>query len=428
MDKNQITGLILMLVLVTVYFQFLAPDPTEIIQEPDEITQVDSLASVSETRPEVQEVVMDDSTRQALGVLKYGSFSANAEGNDATTKIETSKLSLEFSNKGGFLSKVSLKEFTSYDGQPVTLMVPGRSIFDIGFQHLGKNLQFRDLYFDSDTRNLGDSSVVTFSLQLENGSSVKQIYTLYQDRYELGYHIVSDGFEKSIDVKDLILTWDHKANRVEPHMKDPQQRSTVRYSIPESGVDYLSNTSTSFEEEIIEQKISWVAFKQKYFTSAIYAKNNFSRGTVTSDINLQDTLAVKDMYLTAEVPFTDLASGDTQFKFYFGPNEYDDLDEFAEGFNENLNLGWSILSIVNKYLILPIWRFLESFISSYAILIIILVVIIRLILSPLTFKSHMSMAKMRVLKPELDEIKEKNGDDAQAAPERPNGALFESRH
>lgn len=415
MDKNQITGLILMLVLVTVYFQFFAPDPPEIIPENDAFAQIDSLTiqSPNEVAAEVEDI--DDSTRQALSILKYGSFSSNALGNETTLEVETAKLKVQFSNKGGFPREVSLNEYTSYDGGPLTLMVPKKSLIDISFEHLGKNIKLSDLYFKGSTQNMGDSTKVTFTLNTQDGRSLKQVYTLYNDRYEMGYELISEGMNSLVDDKDLLMTWNHPANRIEPHLTDPRQRSTVRYFIPESGVDYLSNTSTDFEEETLEQKVTWIAFKQKYFTSAVLAKNNFSSAYVTLDTNEADSSVVKYMTLSADIPYTDFSGGETKFKLYFGPNIYDELDAFGEGFNENLNLGWAVLAVVNKYLILPIWNGLETFISNYGLLIIVLVLIIRLILSPLTYKSHISMAKMRVLKPELDEIKEKHGDKMQDA-------------
>lgn len=416
MDKNQITGLVLMLVLVTVYLTYFAPDPPEPISNLNEVTQADS-AIVNSSVAEPQEVeTISDSARKALSILKYGSFSANAsEAERGTMEVTTSKLKVLFSSKGGFPKQVSLNDYTSYDGSPLTLMVSDRSIMDISFDHLGKKISLRELHFDMETNIMGDSTVMTATMKTDDGRSLRQIYTLYEDKYEMGYEIVSNGFEKLIDAKDLLLTWNHQANRIEPHLKDPRQRSTVRYFIPESGVDYLSNNSLDFEEETLNQKVTWIAFKQKYFTSAVLAEDNFSKAYVTLDTNEADTTTVKYMTLSADIPFTGLANGASKFKLYFGPNAYDDLDAFAEGFNENLNLGWVLLAVVNKYLILPIWNLLESFIPGYGLLIIVLVLIIRLMLSPLTYKSHISMAKMRVLKPELDEIKEKHGDNMQEA-------------
>lgn len=412
MDRNQLTGLLVMLGLLLVYFQFFAPDPPE--PPIDEITIEGStpIESAPVEKIETREV-LSDSANLALNELKYGAFSFSANGNEETKTVATDLLKIDFSSKGGVIKNAILNEYSDYLGQPLALVVEGKSDFDIYFEHLSKTISLRDLYFDVDTKEYPDSTQVIFSLPSENGVLLQQIYTLRNGSYEVGYDIVSIGFEKLISPQNLVLSWLHKVNRVEPDLKDPRTRTTVRYATTAGDVDYLSATATGHEEEEIESNLSWLAFKQKYFTTAIASKEGFGSGFISSDINLADTTAVKYLNVSSEIPYTGLASGISGFKFYFGPNSYYPLDDFAPGFNENLNLGWSILSVVNKYLVLPIWRFLESFISSYPLIIIILVLIIRLILSPLTYKSHMSMAKMRVLKPELDELKEKNGDDMQ---------------
>ncbi|MEM9325537.1 MAG: membrane protein insertase YidC [Bacteroidota bacterium] len=415
MDRNQLTGLLAMLVLFLLYFQFFAPDPP--VPQAEEAPQVDTTTVEAAPSPieEVVQETLSDSAAQALQQLKYGAFSVVSEGEERTTTLETDKLLIDFSSKGGFIRGVTLKDYTSYDDTPLQLMVPEKSNMDILFEHQSKNLSFKDLYFESSVERYQDSIELSYRVNLPDGSALVQIYTLYNGLYELGYRIESKGFERQIAPKNLILNWDHKANRIEPHLKDPRNRTTVRYATADGSVDYLSATSTSREEEKVEDLIQWIAFKQKYFTSASAAESNFSSAWITSAINEADETTVKYMTMTTEIPFTDLANGTSNFKLFFGPNSYYTLEAFAPEFTENLNLGWSILSFVNKYLILPIWRGLETFISNYPLLIIVLVIIIRLILSPLTYKSHMSMAKMRVLKPELDEIKEKHGEDMQKA-------------
>ncbi len=417
MDRNQLTGLLAMLVLFLVYYQFFAPDtPVPPSGETPQVdtTSVEPIAQPEEPVAEVEEVLSDSAT-QAVQQLKYGAFSPLAEGTERTTTLETDRLLIDFSNKGGFIRNVVLKDYKSYDGSPLALMVADKSFMNIFFEHQSKNLSLQDLYFESDINRFQDSVELVYSATLPDGSSLRQRYMLVNGTYEIGYTIESSGFERQIAPKNLVFNWEHQANRIEPHLKDPRQRTTIRYATADGSVDYLSATSTSREEEKIEDALQWIAFKQKYFTAAILADNNFSTAWITSAINEADDSTVKYLNMTTEIPFTDIASGTSNFKFYFGPNSYYDLEAFAPEFTENLNLGWSILSVVNKFLILPIWRGLESVIPSYPLLIIILVIIIRLILSPLTYRSHMSMAKMRVLKPELDEIKERHGDDMQKA-------------
>ncbi len=416
MDKNQLTGLLVMLALLLVYFQFFAPEPEDYAQQ--EPIVVDSTAVQPTdreiTRIEDSETESDSTQLAALGE-QYGSLAAFSQGEEELTTLETGALVLSFSNKGGLLTEAALKEYTSHEGGNAALMLKELSSMDINFDLQGKNLSFKDLYFKKSVRSLGDSTELRYFLERDGQVVLSQIYTLFQGGYQLKYRIESNGFERIVDPVDLVFTWLHKVNRVEPHLKDPRQRTTVRYATAEGEVDYLSATATGHEEETIQNNISWLAFKQKYFTAGIYAETPFTKAFITSDLNEADTTVVKYLSMTTEIPFSSVAGGKSEFKFYFGPNGYYSLESFAEGFTENLNLGWSILSVVNKYLILPIWRALESFIGSYPLLIIVLVLIIRLILSPLTYKSHISMAKMRVLKPELDEIKEKHGDDMQKA-------------
>ncbi len=402
-----------MLALLLVYFQFFAPDPAEYSEQQPIV--VDSTQVAPEPAAEIQaEDTVADSVKLASLQAQFGSLANYTQGQEELTTLETGSLKLTFSNKGGFLERVELKEYDDYLGSQVALMVEEMSAMDIYFDLDGKSLGFRDLFFQKNVRTLGDSTEVRYSLSNNGTPVLSQVYTLFNGGYELKYRIEAQGFEKVIDPKNLVFSWLHKVNRIEPHLKDPRQRTTVRYATGEE-VDYLTATSTDHEEETLEGSVNWIAFKQKYFTAGVSSTTPFARALVTSDLNELDTTAVKYLSMTAEIPFSAFASGANDYKLYFGPNAYYDLDAFAEGFNENLNLGWSILSVVNKFLILPIWRTLESFIGSYPLLIVILVLIIRLILSPLTYKSHISMAKMRVLKPELDEIKEKHDGDMQKA-------------
>ena len=413
MDKNQLTGLLAMLVLLLVYFQFFAPDPAE-YSETESLNATDSTSYTVNPQPgeEVTSATLD-SSQQAQRVVAFGSLGQNTLGEEREITLESDQLKVWFSNKGGTPKRVELKAYKDYLGNPLALLVEEKSQINIYFELEGKTLQFSDLFFDSQVRNFSDSTEILFTLAGANGPVLTQVYTLYNDRFEMGYRIISSGFDNLAAPRDLVYSWLHKANRIEPDLKDPRTRTTVRYRTGEGDVDYISATATGHEEKTLNEPVQWVAFKQKYFTAAIFSEKGFSQSLVTSDLNEADTSSVKYLTMTNEIPITQLNDGPLEFKYYFGPNSYYPLEAFAPDFTENLNLGWSILAVVNKYLILPIWRVLESAIPSYPVVIIILVIIIRLLLSPLTYKSHISMAKMRVLKPELDQIKEKHGDDMQ---------------
>jgi len=175
--------------------------------------------------------------------------------------------------------------------------------------------------------------------------------------------------------------------------------------------DYTSQASTDLESEQLTSPVKWISIRQKFFISAIIADQSFSSGEVKISANPLDSTVVKDASMQANFPVEYASSGKAKFSYYFGPNDYEVLPGVTEGFRENLDLGWPPMSWINRFVIIPIFKFLEGFIGNYGIIIVLLVLFVKLILLPLSYKSYLGMAKMRLLKPELDIIKEKNGDN-----------------
>ncbi len=307
---------------------------------------------------------------------------------------------------------VEIKNYTTYDSLPLHLFNENHAI-DIYFEHLSKSISLKDLIFESELIKYSDSTELVYSLDL-NGKRLRQIYTLYDQGFVINYRIENDGFDELIDTKNLNFYWEGKMPKIERELLDARQRATTRYYSISGNTDYISKTSTEYEEMPIDEPVKWLAFNQKFFTASVIAENGFSKGLITLAPSIDDQI-VKQGALSSEIPFTDFVNNQARFKFFFGPNKYSILNEVTEGFSQNIELGWVFLPFINKYLIIPIFNFLERFMSNYGLIIIIMVLIIRLILSPLTYKSHISMAKMRVLKPELDAIKEKHDGDMQKA-------------
>ena len=397
--------------LFIVYFFWFRPEPPVV----EENIQQDSTKVITKGEGTSNEpiAVISDSAQQEFIKQKFGFFSRFTVGNEKLIGVSTDKFEIEFSNKGGIVSSVMLPEYKSYDKvADLELVVKEKSKIDIYFDHLSKHISLSDFYFSGEKTESPDSTVVLYTLEHDEGILLTQRYTIYPGKYELKYEIISSGFEKLIDAKNLAFSWLFKANKIEPNVTDSRMKSTVRYRLSNGEIDYLT-ANDSKQEEKLESNISWVAFQQKYFTTSIFAETPFNSGYITTNVDEGDTTSMKYMSMTTEVPYTSISGEGAIFKMYFGPNKLEQLQAFANGFDENLSLGWFVLKWVNKWLIMPIWNFLETFIGSYAFLIVILVIIIRIILSPLTYKSHISMAKMRVMKPELDEIKEKNNGDMQ---------------
>jgi YidC/Oxa1 family membrane protein insertase len=415
MDKNNIIGLTLMMIMLAVYFQFFSPEPpvSEIINNPV-VDNSPSNLSEKVNNELALDLPLDpsDSTLNQLNTLKYGLFASKIAGEESIISLTTEELEVAFTNKGGTFKNVEIKNYTTYDSLPLHLFNENHAI-DIYFEHLSKSISLKDLIFESELIKYSDSTELVYSLDL-NGKRLRQIYTLYDQGFVINYRMENDGFDELIDTKNLNFYWEGKMPKIERELLDARQRATTRYYSISGNTDYISKTSTEYEEMPIDEPIKWLAFNQKFFTASVIAENSFSKGLITLTPSNDDQI-VKQGALSSEIPFTDFVNNQAQFKFFFGPNKYSILNEVTEGFSQNIELGWVFLPFINKYLIIPIFNFLERFMSNYGLIIIIMVLIIRLILSPLTYKSHISMAKMRVLKPELDAIKEKHDGDMQKA-------------
>lgn len=419
MDRNQLTGLILMLVFITIYFQFFAPEPI-----PEEVSAInkEDTTQVSGADGEAQKqkhaVPLSDSARSELNELKYGIFSASANGTEETTTVENENMIITFSNEGGMVRKIELKDFKDFEGDPLVLIDGERAAQHIYVDHLSKQIDLADLYFTrsapSSSVKEGDTTVLKYKLTLSDGQSITYQYTIPGAGYQIGMTVRQSGLENLIG-EQVRFVWDQRMNRLELDIPDARNRSTVKYRLTEGDVDELSPTSTDKEEEILELKTDWVSFRQKFFTSAIITETPFTKGTITSSVDFSDTESIKNVGMSMVLPYQDFIGNNTNFKFYYGPNNYAILKDIAPDFSENVDLGWFIFAWINKFAIIPIFHFLEGFIDNYGVIIIIMVFILRIFLAPLTYKSHMGMAKMRVMKPELDEIKARHEGDMQKA-------------
>ena len=408
----------MMLVFITIYFQFFAPEPPE-PTDPSAINVGDTIVvrndSLAATTPTT---TLSDSAKAKLNEMKYGLFSPASVGTEEITSFENEQMIVSFSSKGGTVQKIVLKEFEDFRGNPLVLIDDAHAAQHIYVEHLSRTIDLSELYFTSKVSGKvlqsGDTTTLAYQVTLPEGQSLTYTYTIPGEGYEIGMTIRQNGLE-SIIGQNVKFAWNQRMNRLEQDFKDARNRSTVIYRFTDGDVDELKAQSEEREEETLELATSWVSFRQKFFTSAVIASKPFTNGNVSSYINFQDSTAIKNVQMSMNMPYGDFIGNTTDFKFYYGPNNYSILKDVAPDFSENVELGWSVLRWINKFAIIPIFHFLERYISNYGIIIMIMVIIIRIVLAPLTYKSHMGMAKMRVLKPELDEIKERNDGDMQKA-------------
>ncbi|HEY3403233.1 MAG TPA: membrane protein insertase YidC, partial [Ohtaekwangia sp.] len=411
MDRNSAIGLTLIAVLLLSYFYWFSPQP----QPADtQTTQTTTQTSPAKDSVAAQPVAVPDS------VLKknFGDLASAMTGTSSSTVIETNDVKITFNNKGGKIEALELKKFQSYqqkfihkNNEYLKLIAPESNSFKLTTSYQGKNLDlYNDIYYAVDQKKSGDTTVVTYSLSLGDGTRISHIYSIPNSGYEIGYKIVSKGFENQLNSDNLTFFWTDALQLIEKDMKDARTNSTVTYFTEAEEFEELSATES--ESELISAPVKWVAVKEKFFLASIIAKKkSFPSGEVGTVINTLDSSVVKTATVKLAIPKSSLADGTADFKFYIGPNDYQVIGKVTDKFAKNVYLGWPPVYWINKFVIFPVFHFLTLHIGNLGIIIIILTILLKLVLLPLSYKSYLSMAKMKVLKPELDEIKERVGDD-----------------
>ena len=418
MDRNQIIGFVLIAVLLIGYMVFV--EQQEPVVEP-ETTEIPA-ESQTPVQPTPATTTPEQSTMSAADTAavdysdQYGIFAAGVVGDAEDIVIENEQAKFTFSTKGGLLKKVELKDYTTWLGDPLVLLDEQSSSQSLMLPTVKGNINLADLYFQTSTNSqsvLGsDTTTVSFTLPMGNESIVHS-YRIGGTGYQVQHEIKANGLQSSIVGSELTMQWAHAMKRFEKNLEDSRNKSTIIYHTLSADTDELKEISTDPQSEQIGEGVKWLAFNQKFFNAGIIADNGFSSATVSYDVPLLDTTVVKSGLMDLKVPVSELSAG-AGFTYYLGPNKYKALKKVADDYEENVYMGYKAVSWVNKLIIVELFGALESVIGNYGVIIIIIVLIIKLCLFPLSRKSYLSMAKMKALKPELDAMKEKSGGDMQA--------------
>jgi YidC/Oxa1 family membrane protein insertase len=415
MDKNQAIGFLLMAALLLVYFWFFAPKPQELPQEPATSTE-QTTGQKTQKSPELR--AMRDETQQEAQAVKEKLadtfFEDTARIEEQLHTLENEKIKVTWTNRGGVISEVVLKEYTDYRNLPLALVDASSSAIDYLINTADGTVNISDLMFDQVTKSAdGDTSTIEFTAHLGDGQRIVHRYRLIPDDYQVEQRSVMRGLDNTVQDDVVTLQWFNEMKRLETDLEYSRYYTTINYFEVNEGFDNLKPRSTDREEYTFNAPVQWFAFKQKFFTAGVVFDQPFNEGVVYTELDEGDTTVVKTGTAVAKIPLARFADSGNEMVYFFGPNRLQILKRMGYDFSENLYLGWPVIDLINKYVIIPLFSFLERYFSNYGIIIIILVFILKIILSPLTYKSHISMAKTRVLKPELDELKEKYGDDMQ---------------
>lgn len=441
MNRNSIIGFVLIAAIMIFYTVYMTPSAEEMARQQwvkDSTAQVqqqraDSIRLLQELQIKQEEAVVtkqdetsftepseDFQERQS----RFAVFANSSTGDEDIVLIETDLVKYEISTKGGFITNATLKEYDTYDSLPLRLFNPEFNDFGLTFFAQNRVISTDNLFFQapsgSDNKiTVSGDNLLEFSMRLyadsgdgeyDQNSYIEYLYTFKGDDYMLDFtiNLVNMRSIISTNTSSIDLSW--KADLLQQEISvDRFNGSTVYYKFYKDDVDYLSESGN--DEEEIKTRLQWVSFKQRFFSSTLIAKEYFVGGilrTIEQDPVPYDRY-LKTMEFALAVPFNYDGSTSIPMSVYMGPNKFNTLKAYDMDLERQIPIGWSffLLGWINQYMVIPVFDWLGGYGWNYGIVILVLTILLKLLLFPIAYKTYMSSAKMRVLKPEVDELSKK---------------------
>ena len=439
MNKNSILGFILIAGIMIGYTYWMTPSEEELAKQQyvaDSIAHIqrqkaEELASTTKvleqsSQPEAPAIEITHEQRETFSDLqnKYDVFANAAIGDEQLYIIENDLVKIEVSNKGGHIKTIELKDYQTYDSLPVILFNPETSKFGLSFFSHNRIINTENFYFTPDEfakshMVVSGTESLSFSMRLyigstegvvNNNSYIEYLYTLNGDNYMIDFTINIVGMEGVISSNSSFVDLNWYADlRQQEKTIDQFNGSTIYYKYYQDEVDYMDETDD--DEEQITTKLKWVSFKQRFFSSTLIAKNSFNNGRlkVFEKENPGSDRYLKSMQADFELPINLKGSTSIPFSFYFGPNKFYTLKAYDLELERQIPIGWGffILAWINEYIVIPTFDWLGGYGWNYGIVILVLTIMLKTLLFPIAYKTYYSTAKMRVLKPEVDELGKK---------------------
>ncbi len=461
MDKNQIIGIVAISVIIIGFMIWQQPSK----EQKAEMRRLDSLQIVKQKRDKdsllivaekriqdsikyanelklqdtllsVNDTTASDSLHNSINEKLYGDFAKSAVGEEKFFTLKNEKIEVRITNKGGRVFSVNLTDYKTHEQNPLLLFEGDKNKFNINFFSQNRLISTEDFYFETQSEDtLIDASrgQKKLSMKLKAGDNkyVEYLYTLKPGSSVVDFDI------NFINTEDLIarnttyleLTWNSFIPYLEHGEKFELQNTTLFYKLLDNDVKEFKARKKEKEDEL-STKIKWIGYKQQFFSSVLIAKNSFDEATITQKTLEEDPKNLKFMASKIQVPYVHAQNVNIPLAFYFGPNKYSDLRKISAVEGDKLNLhklvplGWGIFGWVNRLAIIPLFNFLGTFIGNYGLIIIVMTLIIKSLLFPLTYRSFLSSAKMRVLKPEIEKLNEKIPKDKAMERQQATMALY----
>ena len=417
-DLNSIIGFFLIFLLI---LWMMYNNAQEQAKE-KELAKTEKVQKNKVTNTVSTPVAVEEETKDSVAVAQqfqsYGAFAYSASLTNAkeqTTVLENDLVSMEISNLGGFVSSQTMKNFTQFkkdSGKNVQLVKDDNASFNLQFKGTdGKLYDTKDLWFMPTLKKDGENQVLIMRLQAGANQFLEYVYTMKPNDYMLDFQIRSQGLEQVFGkTPELIANWDMTTYRNEKSVSYENRYTEIWFEYEKGKTDYVGQGKI---KEDAATDVSYIGYKQQFFTSILLTKTPFTKADFVSKNLVQDE--EKDTIFTksfsSKFPLA-IANGavNYQMQWYFGPTDYHLLKDYDKNLEQIVWLGWGIFGWINKYAFVPVFDLLIDFLP-YGLSIIILTIIVRIVLSPMTYKSYLSQAKMKVIRPEVQEINEKFSKD-----------------
>jgi YidC/Oxa1 family membrane protein insertase len=402
-DKNAIIGFVLIFAIMIGWFYISQPTPEEIEAQRALAAQIEAEEVIAETEPALTPIA--ESTTE-LPVSNDRSYEP--------VSLETEHFTLEFSRIGGQLKNITLKNFTNHQEQPIQILQPEFSDLNLKLVTAqGMNLNSNELYFEPEVTQEEDRTRITLRSEVADGAFLEFKYQVLNDSYLIDFDINTAQLSPYLSSQPAILSWNYTAPRNDQSIQYENRYTRLTYRLGDGSIKKLSATSELDEEE--ESDLSWISFRHHFFSAILGSKSKFSKAELVSEnlVEEESKTASHTKRYQASVELESLSRGATEsMYFYFGPTDSKTFANYSEyELIESIPFGWGIFGTINRYIFNPFFNFLAGF-MPFGIAIIVMTFVVRIALSPVTYKSYVSQAKMKVIQPEVKEINEKFANNA----------------
>ncbi len=422
-DRNTIIGFVAMMVLLFGYIYFTQRQQGALEIEKQRAT--DSIAKTEAAKKKLVDTValkQDAVKRDSVNNIQAaGGFQGAATGSEQITVVENEVMKVSFTNKGGYPKSIELKNYKRYDGKQVVLGGNDHQlIYSINTGNNQSALTSQLNFATGQVTKTTDGQTIKFILANAAGQSVEHEFNIKNNDYLIGWNIKLVGADKLLTQGILNINWDITTHQQEKDLKYEKGQSNIAY-VEEDDYDFSAAGASGKEDsKKLGDKTKWLGMKQQFFNTTVIAGSNFSYAEANWKVPAEeeDSLQkVMDVKSILRFNITGASSATVPLQLYFGPNDFHILKAYNNKLESHVQLGYGIFAFVkyiNRWVVMPVFDFIHKYVGSIGIVILLLTFFIRLVISPLTYSSYLSGAKMKVLKPEIEELKKKHGSDQQA--------------